>query len=263
MLTNLGELSLLDALKARRIPGAKYWAKFAKGVVGTAISTIFSASTTGELYSYFVPSTLWFASTSNLDAVGQSGCRYIRIYGLDADGNEINERIALSGQTPVESTLVYSRIYRVQNDDVGTHNALGQIYGDITSAGWVAGEPPTIRAHIDNGLNQSQMGFYTVPKGYKLMIVNIWFNSQKAQEVETYFVYRQNVDLQNPANTPVFRIRTNVGLYQNNEDLGVGDAPLVLDELSEFEFRANTTAGSEQVYAIANGYLIPNKYFGK
>ena len=264
MLSNFGEMTFDEALSMGKVPGAEYWAKFGKGNLGTNFTTVFSTIDRNTVYDYMdQPGSLWFASTDPDDTAGGTGCREITVFGEDENFDRQSEVITMNGQTPVQTVRDnWTRIYRIYNKDFVTHEVQGQIYCSDTGSGWVGGEPSgNILGHIDDGYNQTQMALYTVPRGYKLRISNIWFNSMRDREVEMSFFYREGVDKEE-ANCPVFRVRTDIGLYRNGQTLGLGDAPLVLDALSEFEIRGRViTSGNEDVYAVLNGYLVPEKYF--
>lgn len=261
-LGDYGGASFREALTMGQVPGAEYWGKFATGIVGTTPSTIMSANPAGQLLTYpSAPQTVWVASNNVNDTELGTGCRYIRIYGLDASFNRINERLALQGQTPVQSTKEYVRIYRMLNDDVEPHDCAGQIYLSLSGAGWVAGVPAVAYCHINDGYNQSQIGVYTVPEGYKLMVSNWWLNSMKDREVKMWMVIRDDVKCDGVNPEKVFRMRSNWGLYRDNINIALHDNPFIISSREEFEIRGVTDVTTEEVFTTLNGYLIPKKYF--
>lgn len=262
MLTNYGEMSTDQASALGKIPGVRYWSKFAEGLIGTNPSTIMSASPTGALLVYPTSEqTVWVASTDTDDNIAGTGCRYMKIFGIDKDFNEIDEIIQMQGQTPVESVNKYIRIYRMFNDDVEPHDLQGQAYLSLSGAGWVGGEPTTVFCHVNDGNNQSQIGVYTVPAGYKLVIKNWWLNSMKDKEVHMWMVYREDLKCDGVTPEKVFRMRSNWGLYRNNIGIDITSAPLVFDHHTEFEIRGQTLGGTEEVLTTMNGYLVPDRYF--
>ncbi len=257
-----GGASFKEALSMGLVPGASYWGKFATGIIGTTASTIMSANPAGQLLTYpSAPQKMWVASSSANDTILGSGCRYLKVFGLDANFNRIDEVIQMQGQTPVETLHEYTRIYRLYNDDVEPHDAVGQIYLSLSGAGWSGGVPTVAYCHLDDSFNQSQIGVYTVPDGYKLSIMNWWMNSMKDREVKMWMVARDDVKCDGVTTEKVFRIRSNWGFYRNNIAIDIGDAPLVLEPRSEFEIRGITLTGTEEVETTLNGYLIPLKYF--
>ena len=263
MLTNYGEMGFGDVLTLKKLPGVSYWTKFAAGTVGTSTSTIFSAASTGELYTYLSsPEKVSVASTNVLDNSSGSGCRQIHLFGQDENFDDVDEIIEMNGQTPVESTYTYVRLYRMRNISLSSHDLLGQAYCGPSSTSWTAGEPDQVLLHIDSDFNQTQIGLYTVPKGFKLVIKTIAFNSHKDKEIEMWMAARSLTSV-NEAENPVFTGRSNWGLYRNLATVNLEGAPLVLDSLTEFEVRGRVAStGTEQVFVNMNGYLVPEKYFG-
>lgn len=85
----------------------------------------------------------------------------IEITGLDINGNQVVQTLALNGSTRVPLTTPLWRVYRMAN--VGTSDLAGSVYCYVGTGG-----VPTIantRAIIDNGNNQTLMALYTVPLG--------------------------------------------------------------------------------------------------
>lgn len=89
----------------------------------------------------------------------------IIVVGLDADGYEVEQTIALAGQTRVALTTPLWRVYRMENE--GTSDLVGTVYcysGTANTGGVPSGGSIT-KAIIDNGNNQTLMALYTIPKG--------------------------------------------------------------------------------------------------
>jgi hypothetical protein len=79
-------------------------------------------------------------------------------------GLDITETIELAGQTPVNSNLSYSRVFRVRCVTAGTGLANAGIIrvgtGTVSS-----GVPAVVWAHVATGLNQTLQAIWTVPTG--------------------------------------------------------------------------------------------------
>jgi hypothetical protein len=120
----------------------------------------------GGLYSYLAAATqLSISSSSTDDTSAGTGARTVTLSGLDADYNEISETITLNGQTAVNTTNSYLRIFRMVVNSAGSggENA-GVIYagtGTVTS-----GVPANKYATIAIGDNQTLMAIWTVPANY-------------------------------------------------------------------------------------------------
>ena len=223
------------------VPGAELVFKFGHNAeVGSSEETIWSE---GGLYSYLPSATQLTVSSSDANDTsaggGGSGARTIQIYGQDANYNEINEVISLTGQTPVTTTLSYLRIYRgiVLTAGSGAKNAgiIRAGTGTVSS-----GVPANVYMSIDGfGDNQSQMLIWTVPAGY------------------TGYLYQTNISTGNSSNTPailrttlvarpfggVFNVKERITLSDGNQ-LQNYDFPLVFTEKTDLEFRATSSSGS-------------------
>ena len=131
--------------------------------IDDSLETIWSE---GGLYSYLTSATvLKISSASTDDASAGTGARTITISGLDGSYNQISESVTLNGQTAVNTTNSFLRVFRMIVDTAGSggQNA-GKIYagtGTVTS-----GVPANKYGVIDVGDNQTLMCFWTVPAGY-------------------------------------------------------------------------------------------------
>ena len=141
----------------------------------------------GGLYSYLsAASVLKISSTSTDDASAGTGARTITISGLDANYDEISESVTLNGQTAVNTTQSFLRVFRIIVDTAGSggQNA-GVIYagtGTVTS-----GVPANKYGTIVVGDNQTLMCFWTVPRGYNAYLyqVDISMNTEVANKYGT------------------------------------------------------------------------------
>jgi hypothetical protein len=139
-------------------------------VVGDSLETIWSE---GGLYSYLTAATvLKVSSSSTNDTSAGTGARTVTLFGLDANYAEISETVTLNGQTAVNTTQSFLRIYRLVVHSAGTggQNA-GIIYagtGTVTS-----GVPANVYASINGvtGSNQSLMALWTVPADHTAYIL--------------------------------------------------------------------------------------------
>lgn len=131
--------------------------------VDDALETVWAQ---GGLYSYLSAATvLKVSSSSTNDTSAGTGARTVELFGLDANYDEISETVTLSGQTAVNTTQSFLRIYRmvVRSAGSGGTNA-GVIYagtGTVTS-----GVPANKYATIAIGDGQTLMALWTVPRGY-------------------------------------------------------------------------------------------------
>jgi len=225
-------------------------------VVGSTEETVWSQ---GGLYSYPASATVMTVSSSSAsDTAAGTGARTVRVYGLDADYNEIDELITLNGQTAVNTTKSYLRTFRmiVQTAGSGGVNA-GIIYmgtGTVT-----AGVPANKYALVDGfGDNQTMMLVYTVPAGY------------------TAYMTQNNIST---AYGGVTKALLNCRLvarpfgqvFQSKERLTLVDGthsqtyicPLVFTEKTDIEYRAKSSSGAVE-FSMSGSFeliLISNTAF--
>lgn len=127
----------------------------------------------GGLYSYLAAASVLKVSSSNTnDTSNGTGARTVEISGLDANYNEISETVTLSGQTAVDTTKEYLRVFRgiVRTAGSGGQNA-GVIYagtGTVTS-----GVPANKYLTIAAGDNQTLMALWTVPADYTAYVTQV------------------------------------------------------------------------------------------
>lgn len=120
----------------------------------------------GGLYSYLSAATvLKISSSSTDDTSAGTGARTVELQGLDGDYNQISETVTLNGQTAVNTTNSFLRIYRmvVKTAGTGAQNA-GVIYAGTGTV--TLGVPANKYATIAIGDNQTLMALWTVPAGY-------------------------------------------------------------------------------------------------
>ena len=133
------------------------------GDVDDSLETVWAQ---GGLYSYLSAATvLKVSSSSTADTSAGTGARTVLLSGLDGDYNEITETVTLNGQTAVNTTQSFLRIFRmvVKSAGTGGQNA-GVIYagtGTVTT-----GVPANKHATIAIGDNQTLMALWTVPAGH-------------------------------------------------------------------------------------------------
>lgn len=131
--------------------------------IDDSLETVWSE---GGLYSYLSAATVLKVSSSSAnDTSAGTGARTVEISGLDGDYNEISETVTLNGQTAVNTTQSFLRVFRmiVKTAGTGAQNA-GVIYagtGTVTS-----GVPANKYGAIAAGDNQTLMALWTVPANY-------------------------------------------------------------------------------------------------
>jgi len=194
----------------------------------------------GGLYSYLSAATvLKISSSSTNDTSAGTGARTVTLFGLDANYDEISETITLNGQTAVNSTLSYLRIYRMTVDTAGSggENA-GVIYagtGTVTS-----GVPANKYATIAIGDNQTLMALWTVPRGYTAYLSQTDVTAATTQNnkyATVHFVARELGG--------VFQAKDKFVKAESSHNQQY-DVPLKFEEKTDLEFRCvGDSAGAD------------------
>jgi hypothetical protein len=192
------------------------------------------------------------SSSSVDDAAAGTGARTIAIFGLDANYNKINETVALNGETEVNTTNSFLRIFRMYVVTAGSGaTAAGTIYagtGTVTS-----GVPENIYGMITLTANQTQMAFWTVPAGYTFYLTGIYYSSANstANASTNFQLIERPLD-------GVFRIQSSVRTAGNGDFVIDFHTPIFFSEKTDIEIRAVASAGASNVSAEFEGIYIKN-----
>ena len=203
----------------------------------------------GGLYSYLsAASVLKISSSSTDDTSAGTGARTITISGLDANYDEISESVTLNGQTAVNTTQSFLRVFRMIVDTAGSggQNA-GVIYagtGTVTS-----GVPANKYGTIAVGDNQTLMCFWTVPRGYTAFLyqIDISMNTEVANKFGT-------VSLVARLNGGVFNVKDKFALSQDiiHQEF---KHPIKFAEKTDLEVRAIASSSNANL-AVSAGLDI-------
>lgn len=132
----LGKVEFFTNVALGRVTGAKNWKKTGENtVVSTTQLPLNEAGS--PIVPLTVAATISFVSNSANDTVAGTGARYIRIFGVNSSGAEIQEDLALNGTTPVTTINSYygilNRVIVTQVGSGATKSNQGTITG--TSGG--------------------------------------------------------------------------------------------------------------------------------
>jgi len=220
------------------------------GDVGTSAETVWAQ---GGVYVYPTSATVMKISSSSADdAAAGTGARTIQIFGLDASYNEISETVTLNGQTAVNTTNSFLRIFRMYVVTAGSGaTAAGTIYagtGSVTS-----GVPATIYGMITLTANQTQMAFWTVPAGYTFYLTGVYYSSANSTaNASTNFQF-----IERPLGG-VFRIQSSTRTAGNGDFVFDLHTPIFFPEKTDIEIKAVASAGASNVSAEFEGIYIKN-----
>ena len=115
----------------------------------------------GGLYAYPPSASVMKVSSDN---TGDT-TTVVFLEGLDANYEAVSESVTLNGQTAVNTTNSYLRVFRAR---VTSNEPTGNVYigtGTVTT-----GVPANVYAKITAGENQTLMAVYTVPAGHTLYL---------------------------------------------------------------------------------------------
>ena len=234
-----------------QVDGHKTLFKFGiNGDVGTSVETVWAQ---GGTYVYPASATVMKISSSSADdAADDTGARTISIAGLDANYNEISETVILNGQTEVNTVNSYLRIFRMFVVTAGSGaTAAGTIYagtGNVTS-----GVPAVIYGMIALNANQTQMAFWTVPAGYTLYLMGVYYSSGNS----TANAWTNFQLIQRPLGG-VFRQQSSTRMPGSGDFVLDLHTPVAFPEKTDIEIRAVASAGASNVSAEFEGIYIKN-----
>lgn len=118
------------------------------------------------------------SSNTNDTNTDGTGARTIQVYGLDDNWNLVEETVTLNGDSNVETSNSYLRVYRMV---VRTAGSTGTNAGNITATASSAG---TVQAHIPIAENQTMQCIYSVPVGYTMFITDLHASTASADKGE-------------------------------------------------------------------------------
>jgi len=182
------------------------------------------------------------------DVYGGTGAWSVAVTGLSTNWSEVTEIIELNGTTPVTLSNQFYRIYRMYIVDSGTYagQTAGSHQGDIEIRGVVGGELWATITINGVALGQSEIGLYTIPKGYHAHLGNLFAHNNGNKVANIYMFQRINAsDVIAPygARRILFQIHGLVG----GEILMPKSISGAFSETTDLGFMANTDTGTTEV----------------
>jgi len=223
------------------------------GSVGTSYTTVWSQNT---VYAYLSAASVMEISSSNAnDTAAGTGARTISINGLDANYNPISETVTLNGQTAVNTTNSYLRVFHIAVLTAGSGGAAaGNIYAGTGAV--TAGVPAVIYGVYTSG-NGATAAVWTVPAGYTAFITGYasGYGNATAGAWGT-------VSLCVRPFGSVFDTASQIRVSNGGQGWIAFQYPIAVDEKSDIELRAVSTVASagvtaefQVVYVLNNGAL--------
>jgi len=110
---------------------------------------------------------------NNISSSNTGDAMTILIGGLALDGTEVNQAVALNGQSKVPIPIPLWRVNRAYNNS-GV-NLLGDvyIYEDTPLSGGIPVDVTKVRGYIAKEAQQTLQGIYTVPKGKNALLMQL------------------------------------------------------------------------------------------
>lgn len=227
---------LLEVAKGN-VPGHSIIHKFGhQESIGTNFETIWEG---GGIYTYLASASVLKISSDDVnDDSGGTGAITVEITGLDSNFLDLTETITLDGQTPVNTSNSFIRVFRmiVRSAGSGGENA-GTIYAGTGNV--VGGVPDNIFAQMDPGANQTLMAMFTIPDNKTGFFLQEYLSVAKAQDITSIVVVRPNGE--------VFQQKAHMELFQNNYIFPFLASAPTLNERTDLETRAKTSAGTAHV----------------
>ena len=207
--------------------------------VGTSTTTLWSQNT---VYAYLsTAAVMQISSSSANDTAAGTGARTVTIYGLDANYNQINETVTLNGQTAVNTTNSFLRVFHLAVVTAGSGEAAaGTIYAGTGTV--TAGVPAVVYGVYTTG-NGSTAAIWTVPAGYTAYITS--YSAGYGNAITAY----GTVFLAVRPFGSVFDTTSQVRVSNGSQGWVEFSYPISVEEKSDIELRANSTTASANVVA--------------
>ena len=240
--------NFLEEIALGNVEGAYIVHKFgANDNVGTTLTPI---SLSGNYRTPTSAAALEILSSNANDNSAGTGARTVRVFGLNSSGDEITEDISLSGTTPVALSNSYLRLYRayvVESGSYATQTTPSQL-GTITIRELGAGNTWTTINVISGGFGtgQTEIGAYTVPKGYSCWLLRKVMSVNSNKVANLYFFQRQNITDTTAPYSSMRLVEKHIGIA-NTFELVSRSAVSKFPELTDIGFMGNTNTGTAEV----------------
>lgn len=210
--------------------------------VGTSYETLWEE---GGVHEFPASASIMTVSSDDAnDTSAGTGARTVLIMGLDSDYNEITETVTLNGTTGVNTTLEWFRIndMRVMTAGTGKTNA-GSIF--IGTGSITAGKPANVYGEIYTGDGVAHEGFYTVPAGKTLHILEIELGVQSGKDAQVRFVTITSTGVE------AVEVEVEINNTFSLDTLGM----IAFPEKTDIDVRAKVSSGSTDMKILGLGIL--------
>lgn len=238
------------------VPGCNYYTKFGRnsGVTTGASAAAPQAITDAGISFAGFPTTpgelVRITSSSAADTAGGTGAQAVRIWGVDNNGDPIDETVATAGLTPVTTTKVFYRVYRAIVTAAGSG---GRNAGTLTIQQNTT--TTNIFSVIQVGRGRASLAIFTVPSGYRGIVVRFDAEASvggaSAQEAEVALLTRDYGSGSWIANAP-----TVVPVNATTPEEPVGG--YVVESRTDIQLAALSASAACTVVGRFDIYVVPN-----
>ncbi len=166
----------------------------------SSVGTSFEPVALGGIYQTPQPAsatTLRIKAGGNAnDADGGTGARKVKIYGINASGEEVEEELTLAGASASDvSTNSYIRLFRAFVSESGTYatQSTGSHSADIVIENGAGGTDWATISVTDFARSQTEIGAYTVPQGKTAYVLLLDANVDSNKTADLAFFQRQSI----------------------------------------------------------------------
>jgi len=218
--------------------------------VGTSYVPLTSSGT------YMTPTALtsleMVSDDNTNDKAGQSGALTVKVWGINNTNGawtEDSETVVLNGTTAVALTKQYYRIFRMRVMTSGTYGSTGGASHDSTITLRAAGAGATwsvIGTDGGLGFGTSEIGVYTVPKGYKAYLIEAHLYVDATKPASILMYKREGADTVSAPFAPmqVLQVFKNV---TSSQDAGANAANTIIEGPADIGFMAKLSSGTGTV----------------
>jgi len=182
------------------------------------------------------------------DTADGAGARSVRLFGIDINGDEVEEVIATAGASasPVSSTS-FIRLYAVEIETSGTYGtqSVGSHFGTITIEN-AAGSEDWAEIPI-NGFpsGAAAIGSLTIPRNHVGLISSVQINVDQAKTTDILILKRESVLQTAAPYKPVMKMQEFIGVAA---PISISfETPIKFTELTDIGLLAKVSNGTGAV----------------
>ena len=182
------------------------------------------------------------------DTADGAGARSVRLYGLDANGDEVEEVIATAGASASAATSAsFLRLYKAEVEASGTYGTqfVGSHVGNITIEN-AAGTQNWAQIQL-NGFPSAAtaIGSITIPRNHVGLVNSIQINVDEVKTTDLIVLQRKGVTQTAAPYKPILKVQEFLGV--SSSVLISFDIPLKFPELTDVGVLAKVSNGTGAV----------------